>query len=432
MLGQQAQPRLRCYVVGHERSALGIAVVLTRLLPFVAIYLLAGEMPRADVPFFYYKATNALAGRLVYVDFRSFHAPLFSYMLAIPLLFWHDPRAIVLLMVLVEGLTVWLTYRYFHNRNPEKAIWSALLYLLLPAPIAMCLLGGQEDVWLWLVGLLAVLAYMSGNKNLGSLTPSPATGTCRMGLVLAAGLLILKVTFILIVFPLVWLVRDKARLIGALLLVGVPTLIGLYVLTGWKFLMPIQHSDLAFSPNLPSVLRPWLFGLLNHMPLKTLNVIGMLATVSTLTFTGIRYRRLAIRDAMPALWVVTFGMFQLFQVSAMAYYVFIFLMPFVFELVSINNRWQVALLILLNWLVVAQPYVTIVNNQPLFTSPGVIGQGYNWLVYLLDISTALALGWMVWLAVRRLEALNAGRLENLISQHPLDQASPIQVMRKLD
>ncbi len=389
-------PWLRRQLAGRETAALFWAFVLTRLVPFVVVYIVLDELPRGDVPFFYTKAANALQGGLVYVDFWSFHAPLFAYILTLPLIFWHDPRAIVLLMLLMEGVTVWFTYRHVRRQQRADAVLPMLLYLLLPAPIAMCLLGGQEDVWLWLFGLLAMLAYGAGQ--------SPSRSAVRMGLVLAAGLLVLKVTFILIVFPLFWLVRDKIRFVGTLLLVGIPALVGLYVLTGWKFLMPIQHSDLVFSPNLVSVLRPWVFGLFNNVSLKTLNAVGMVATISTVSLVGYGYRKLSVQQAFPALWIITFGVFELFQASAMAYYTFVFMLPFAVYLVSINNRWQIACLLILNWLVVVQPYFTIVLHQPLFTNLAVIGQPNNGLVYFLDLSTVLLLGWMVWLALKTLQS----------------------------
>jgi hypothetical protein len=411
VLGLNRLSWLRRHLAGREPAALALTFALTRLLPFVLIYVLLHELPRGDVPFFYDKAAKALRGGLVYVDFWSYHAPLFAYILAGPLLLWHDPRAVVLLMVLVEGLTVWLTWRHYQPTHGPDALLSAMLYLLLPAPLIMCVFGGQEDVWLWLLGLLAVRLYARkptpptarrANGSAGKTAPDSGSAV-GLGLGLAAGLLLLKVTFGLIIVPLIWLVRQRWRLLAVLLAVGVPTLAGLYILTGWRFLMPVQHSDLPFSPNLPSVLRPWLFGALNAVPLKTLNATGMLVTVLSVTAAGFRYRRLTLAQTFPALWVVTFGVFQLVQASAMAYYVFVYMLPFVFELVPLTRRGRLAGLLILNWLVVVQPYLTIVHGQPLFTHPTVIAQGINGLVYGLDVATVVGLGWMVWTAVRRLD-----------------------------
>ncbi|WP_128545945.1 hypothetical protein [Larkinella soli] len=385
------------YVQAREDSVLGLTFTVFRLIPFILIYLVLDELPRNDVPFFYEKATKALEGQMVYRDFWSFHAPLFSYLIAVPLWLWHSPKAIVLLMLLVEGTTVWLTYRYYRTHNPE-AILLAILYLILPAPLVICLLGGQEDIALWLFGLLTMgVARRRGQSGKGA--------GLSIGLIMAVALLTLKLTFVMIAFPVFFLLKDKIRWIAGLALPGIPALVILYALMGWLFLMPVQHGELPFSPNLSTVLRPLIGVFFNEIPLKTMNWVAALATIGLLSATGYRFRNLPYAAAFPSVWIVAFGLFMLLQPSAMAYYVFIYLIAVIFELTPLNDGRRIGLLLAVNLLVVIQPFVFVYLDQPFFNSFGQIDTGLRLVEYLLEVATVGCVGAYVWLAYRRLRQL---------------------------
>jgi len=374
----------------------------------VIIYLVLNELPRNDVPFFYEKATKALQGGMVYRDFWSFHAPLFAYLIAVPLWFWHSPKAIVLLMLLVEGLTVWLTYRFYRRRNPEAGL-LAMLYFILPAPLVICLLGGQEDIALWLFGLLTMqVAYRKENRASGA--------GFAIGLIMAAALLTLKLTFVMIAFPVFFILRDKLRWIAGLAIVGIPALVILYSLMGWLFLMPVQHGELPFSPNLSTVLRPFLGVIFNELPLKTLNWVAAVSTIGLLSAAGYRFRNLPYATAFPAIWVMAFGLFMLLQPSAMAYYVFIYLVAAVFELTPLNNTRRLALLLLINLLVVIQPFVFVYLDQPYFNSFRQLNSPLLILEYALEVATVGCVAAYVWLAYRHLVELDRKKAPKAVPQ----------------
>lgn len=384
---------LQPFVQNREGTVIAALLVAVRVVPFVAVFLVLGETPRGDIPFFYWKADLAHQGGLVYRDFWSYHSPLFSYLLALPVFLWHSPKVIVALMGVGEALCVWVTYRFYRKSNPTDAFWKTVVYLLLPAPLIICLLGGQEDIWLWGFGLWAVMAGRGGRDAF------------RVGLVLALGLLTLKVTFVLIVFPLFFLLRDKIRFTGALLAVGVPALVGCYLVFGWLFLMPVQHAELPFSPNFVSILRPFTFGFLERVPLKYLNWLGMALTISVATLTGWRFREKPLDRVFPALWVVTFGTFMLVQPSAMAYYLFLILIVLVFELTELTSARQVGLLLLINLLVIVQPFVYVYLGQPRFDQFSALTDSWNWLEYALEIAFVACVTGYVWRAWQRLETI---------------------------
>jgi len=345
-----------------------------RVVPFVVVFLVLNETPRGDIPFFYWKANLAHQGKLVYRDFWSFHSPVFSYILALPLFLWNNPKALVALMGLGEAICLWLTYRFYRKTAPIDAFWKAVVYLLLPAPLIICLLGGQEDIWLWGFGLGGILLWQRRNSAF------------RLGLLMALALLTLKITFILIVFPLFFLIQAKIRFVGALIAVGVPALGLCYLIFGWEFLMPVQHAELPFAPNLSTVLRPFSFGLIERIPLKLLNQLGMVLTLSVAGYTGWRFRGKPLEKVFPGVWVITFGTFMLVQPSAMAYYLFLFLMVLVFELTSLTNPRQVLLLLAINLIVVIQPFVFVYLGQPFFNDFKALGQPLYLLEYALELA----------------------------------------------
>lgn len=388
--------RLEPLVQKRENLVIAALLVTLRVVPFIAIFLVLNETPRGDIPFFYWKAELAHQGRLVYRDFWSFHSPLFSYILAVPIFIWNSPKAVVALMGVGEAVCLWVTYRFYRRAAPVDAFWKAVIYLLLPGPLIICLLGGQEDIWLWGFGLWSVMVWQRTHDSF------------KIGLVMALALLTLKVTFVIIVFPVFFMLAYRkrgGRFVGALLSVGLPALMILYLLLGWLFLMPVQHAELPFAPNLTTVLRPFTGGLLARIPLHYLNWIGMALTLTVATLTGWHFRQKPFERVFPALWVITFGSFQLFLPSAMAYYLFLFLIVLVFELTDLNKAGQVALLLAINLLVVIQPFVMIYLEQPRFNSFVPLQSPPLLLEYGLEVAFVISVVYYIRQAWLRLKAL---------------------------
>ena len=68
--------------------------------------------------------------------------PIFPILL-LPLLIVDHASSIVALMMVGELICVWLTYKHYQTVSSE-AYAKLLHYLMLPAPIIICLLGGQR------------------------------------------------------------------------------------------------------------------------------------------------------------------------------------------------------------------------------------------------------------------------------------------------
>lgn len=379
----------------QDKWVLLAAFVGLRLIPFLGIYVVLGQDPRNDVPFFYYKAESAFRGLFVYRDFWSFHAPLFSYIISLPLWLWNNPRAIVFLMVVVESLTVALTYFTYKKQRPE-ALLLACLYWLLPASFVFIVLNGQEDIWFWLMTLLIwrhARAYPQ-NYEVGA------------GLLFAIGLLCIKVTYIFFLFPLMIFVRRPIRMLAAMAVPGAIALAILYLNVGDKFLMPIQHTQTLLTPNLFSVLRPFieLFGHIGESNFTLLNWIGLLLTLGTTIALAWRYRTRAFQDVIPPLFLVSFVAMTIFQPSAPGGYATSYLLIMLFALFDPRSRSQGVLVLTFAWLLVVQPFIYVFNESPSYTDFRMLGTPILAFEYLLQVLNVGCYILIFLLAVQKLKA----------------------------
>ena len=355
---------------------LSVAFVGLRLLPFIGIYVILGQEPRNDVPFFYYKAESAFRGLFVYRDFWSYHAPLFSYIISLPLWLWNNPRAIIFLMVLVESLTVVLTYATYKKRTPD-ALLLACLYWMLPASFVFIVLNGQEDIWFWLITLLIWRHVLARPRNY----------EVGAGLLFAVGLLCIKVTYIFFLFPLLIFVRRPLRMLVTMAVPGAIALAILYLNVGDKFLMPIQHTQTLLTPNLFSVLRPFIESLvpISESSYTLLNWIGLLLTLGTTVLIAWRFRSRAFQEIIPPLFLVSFVAMTIFQPSAPGGYATSYLLIMLFALIDPKNRPHGVLVLTFSWLLVVQPFIYVFNSSPDYTSFRMLGTPILAFEYFLQV-----------------------------------------------
>lgn len=362
-----------------------VAWLLCRLLPFLLIFVVLGQSPRGDVPFFWGKASVAVTGKWVYKDFVSYHAPLFSYLIALPLLFWYSSKAIVLLMVLIEGGIVWLTYRVYQPHT-TNALKTTLLYLALAAPMVMVLLGGQEDIWIWGVAAWMLFYYQKTRQE-----------GIGMGVRFASGLVLIKATFGFWLFPLWFLLKQRWTFLLGMMLVGVPTLAILYLTVEMAFLMPLQVTNNLLTPNLFTVLRPLITAMLGHAPdLPTFTFGGLLITLSWATWLGYRMREWPLIKSLPLAFLATYVGMTIFQLTSPGYYAFTYILPLVFELVDWKNKKDVLILLLFNALLVVQPFLFTYISSPTYDDPAVLGEPLYLLEYLLQWLNVLCFAWYFW------------------------------------
>lgn len=370
----------------REGLVFSLTFILLRLIPWIGIFLIFNELPRGDVPFFFYKAEAAKNGGFVYRDFWSYHAPLYAYIISLPVWIWHNSRAIVLFMVVIEGGILWLTYQTYKNRS-ERALQLAVLYLLLPAGFMYILVDGQEEVWFWGAALLIWRYTIKNRENY----------EVGIGLLFALTLLTIKVTFIFLLPAILVMVKKPVKMLLVMAAVGFPAVGFLYWQIGDLFLMPIQHTEQLMTPNLFSITRPFVETIfhINEKKSTMINWFGLLFTVFVPVYMAMKARRRHISDVLPGLFIACFACMMIFQASAMGAYLIAYLMAVLFEIIDIRKTLHVVILIAVNWLTVVQPFIWVYIGQPAYTSFSQFGNTVFLFEYVLQILNVLCFFWML-------------------------------------
>ncbi len=368
---------------------LAIGWLLFRLLPFVAVYLLAGFAPTSDVNGFWDEGSKASMGQVVYRDFWSPYSPLYAYYLGLWLKFWYDPRMIVLMMTVMDALALWVSWYFYRSRLPNADfLFKALLYYLLPGSLVLCVVGAQEDVWMW---LFVVLAYLLRQR----------TGRVEVyALMLALGLLLTKAILVLIFVPLFLLEKEKIRFVITMAVVGAVSLAILYPLVGWEFTQPLDEAKTLRAPNILSVLNPWFFNQIG-VGEKFWNWIGLVISVGIGTRTAWRWRNADFSLMLSRTWIALYATMMIVQQSAYSNYIFLFLIPLVFYVIDWKNKQQVVLLVVFNLLCVVHPSYWWRLDMPKYLSPSDIWASSAFLLdYNMQLAIVLITAYFVWLSAK--------------------------------
>jgi hypothetical protein len=374
-----------------EQSILTISLLLLRLCPFLLVFVVLDYTPSSDLDGFFGQATEAAKGKLVYRDFRCMYSPLFPYLNALALHFWFDRKAIIVVMMLMEGLALVLTNQFYKNQiTKSERLFKSVLYLLLPGSLVLCVLGGQEDVWMWLV---AVAAYLTWQRT---------RQLAWFGLVLALGFLLTKAVFVLFCPALLLLVARPQKWLPSLVATGAVAVAVLYYYTGWQFLdQPLNEAATLRAPNWASVVNPWVFDGIG-VGTKWWNWAGLLTTVILTTYTAYRVRLLPFERAFSAVWVICYGTMMAVQQSAYSNYIFIFLLPLTFIWIDFNNRKEAAYFLIFNALCAIHPSLWWRLKSPIYREPSAIFiDTAHTADYLLQVGVVGGTFYFVWLVWKK-------------------------------
>lgn len=395
------QRRLLPLLTPHERAVRWLAFFALRLVPFAIVYLLLDQEPRSDVKFFWDRAVPALEGKMVYRDFISYHAPIFTYLTVLPLLIWYNARSIILMMALIEFVILNGTYQYARRRMGQstgEALLRYILYYTLPISFVAIVLSSEEDIWFWGFGLLTLALLARGLRS------DTSAFAYRAGLLWGLGIVTIKFMLIVLIIPLFFLIRQRWWFVLGLLTIGLPTLGVLYSLMDMQYvLMPIQHSSYPMAPNLASVLRPVLASLLGTTTLTSLNWIGLLGVIGGGSWVAWRFRHLGYERAFVPFFCFLFTLFMLLLPSAPGYYLYVHLATVCFFILD-NRRLHWVRMALLNVLLTVQPILMVVyadNRQ--YTSLSMLFDSPVFLLdYVIQVISVGLLIWLAWLCYRRL------------------------------
>lgn len=354
----------------NPRLVLLGAWMVARILPFVLIFIVLDFTPFSDLDGFFNQAKEAVQLKMVYRDFYCMYSPFFPYINAFALWFWLDKKAIILLMILIEGLTLWTTNRFYEPvvEAPER-LYRSLIYLFLPGALVLCVFGGQEDEWMWLALIATYLLWQRTRQ------------VALVGVGLVIGFLLTKAVFILVGPALLILIPKPLKWLSAAVIFGLLCLGILYHYTEWEWLeQPLNEAATLRAPNWLSVLNPLTFDVLGAGA-KAWNWLGLLLTTGIGALTAYRLRNLDFRLSFSAAFVMIFGTMMVAQQSAYSNYIFIFLLPLTFIWVDFRNRREVIWFLIFNALSIVQPSLWWRLKSPYYRVPSDI---WAQPLYLLD------------------------------------------------
>ncbi|MGG7666213.1 hypothetical protein [Dyadobacter sp. BHUBP1] len=373
-------------------AVLAVAWIFLRLLPFIAVYLIANMEPTSDVNGFWDEGSKASLGQVVYRDFWSPYSPLYAYFLGIWLKLWYSPKMIVLTMAVMDGIALLASYHFFRPfQSRGTFLFRALIYLLLPGSLVLCVIGAQEDVWMW---LFVILAYLLRERTLR---------VEWYAAVLAIGLLMTKAIFVLIMVPLFLLEKQKIRFVIPIAIIGIISLAVLYPLVGLEFMQPLDEAKTLRAPNIPSILNPWFYNSIG-VGEKIWNWIGLVASVGLACISAWRLRYADFRVMLSKVWVVLYATMMIVQQSAYSNYIFLFLLPLVFYVVDWKNKTQITILFVFNLLCVVHPSYWWRLGMPCYMTPSDTAASTELLIdYSMQTAIVLLTGYFIWLAFPKQE-----------------------------
>ena len=375
--------------LGTKKSFVLMAF-LSRILPFLAVYIYYGYDAQSDVQIFWKSSQEAAKFKMVYRDFDSLYSPFFAYVTAIPLFFWDAARAVTLLMILIELLVLWLTMKTYPSENQASTSFKSLIYLLLPAPYIFCVLGGQEDIWMW--GFACAVVYAWQHKK----------SDFVLGIITGLGLLTTKAFFVLLL-PLLFLkLNHKLKFVLGNLAVGLPVLAILYATGGTSFLMPIRLAQEPMSVNMWSVINPLIWDLGITKDIKLLNWIGLFVILAVSIWQTIKNKHLDIQRFVPKIWIIIFLMMMVVQIGSYANYIFIFAMPLIFGFDFFKNKTFLILTFIFQSFAAIQPSFWFRIGKPFLRFDNLLGAKFA-VEYALELIVFTGVIYWLVLVLRRSE-----------------------------
>ena len=338
-------------------TVFGVGVVVFRVVPYIIVFFFLSLPVPSDIIYYWQHSIPILDGKLVYRDFFCPYAPFFPYIIALVVKLWYSPKAISLLMMVCEVGILYFTAKEFKPfYKKEELLYRLLLYLVMPASLVLSALSGQEDIWMWFCVLLAYR--FSHSKN----------AAFKMGIILGIGHLFTKAVLVLGTISVFFFIQKRVSFVLGLVIIGIPTLVILYALTGLEFLQPIQESNILRAPNIGSVLNPIFFNHL-HLGEKWLNWFGLSIIVVISGLISLYSPQKNLLKPFALIWIITYGSMMIVQQSAYSNYIFIFLMPLMFVLLDTEKLSELLILLVFNVATVIQPSIWWRYNMPQYKQP---------------------------------------------------------------
>ncbi|MFH1892749.1 MAG: hypothetical protein ABIK83_08735 [Candidatus Zixiibacteriota bacterium] len=251
------------------------AIIPIRFVLCLGIYILWPEMnARSDAVQVYLPETlKLISGELPYRDFVTSYSPLFSALLAIPVMIWQSVGSIVLTMLVVETVMIILYLKRSRLSDPVDGWRVAFLYLFSPISFYWIGLVGYNGSIIALFAMLGLILAERGKHALSGVA-------CGLGLLCSKLLAALSWPAVILYDRRNWLMRSVPVAITLILLLALTA-------AGFDTLMPIKKEFGRYTEGnllfVISLVHPGLAG-------STFgNIFALLAFVILFSFFAFRF-----------------------------------------------------------------------------------------------------------------------------------------------
>ncbi len=373
-------------------DALYFALILSsRILLFVLIFLVLHVGPRGDVVGYYYpEASHALHGALVYRDFTSSYAPLFSYIGAAILRLKDSPLALIAFTILVETCSIPIWFAAIRSSCPEPAFRrGALLYLVQPLMLFNVAIDGGNNVWIAFSLALALLCFTSRRDAASGVSYSIS---------------LIAVKFLPLIFaPLLFLSARRRLAWTAGFLLPMLAVFGMFAAQHANVFQPFQQEGNAQLGGSLPLLFSYATGI--DIPGRISDGITVLVLLAcTLAWWRItRVRTARSWETGLGLLVLTLSMLMLSKKSWSIYIIMV--MFLLCQLVARHGRVTRALYCIFSFLLIVEPsflFAKVGNqHQPIHVLLA-RGNGSAWLLMAMYLIELVCSAWFIREALRDL------------------------------
>jgi hypothetical protein len=169
LVGWRLAPRI---TLDRDRFCRRLLLVyaLSRLALFALAFLVFHLEPRGDIHEYMDEGNGVLAGKHIYRDYRSVHAPLEPFLMGAMLRIHHSPRTIIFFSILFDVAALWLWMKVGRHFLSETTLKRAgILVLFNPTGLLTVALDGSVNSLVALLLALGVYAELQRRELLASI-----------------------------------------------------------------------------------------------------------------------------------------------------------------------------------------------------------------------------------------------------------------------
>ena len=382
-----------------------VLIISSRFLVFGLIFFILHIGPRGDVVGYYYaEANRALHSAVVYRDFPSSYAPLFSYIGAAVLWLNNSPLALIAFTIFLEICSIPIWFAAIRPSCSEATFRrGALLYLVQPLMLFNVAVDGGNNVWIAFSLALALL-FLSRYRD-------AASGA-------SYSISLIAVKFLPLIFAPLLFLSARRRLAWTIgFVVPMVAVYGLFAAQHANIFQPVQQEgNLQLGGSLP-LLFSYATGIeIDGRLSDGITIFALLAC----TFAWWRAtRRLVFHCGTDTTqnqnvtrgWTTGIGLLVLtlsmLMLSKKSWTIYVIMVMFLLcQLVARYGRLTRLLYCIFSFLLIVEPSFLFDRVGERHQSIHVLlmqGDGSAWLLMAMYIVELFCSAWFIWVSIRDLQ-----------------------------